>query len=111
LANKFVGSISYCWNPTFGPAICVDTIESFFDSATALPAGAPIRLQLDKPLPNSVTLSLSEEVFGDAIVEETLTPAAEVVWSPTVAAGDYIHRVSGSWKEGDVTTWFSISLP
>jgi hypothetical protein len=101
---------SYCWKQRLGPGICVDTIEPVFNGALPLPVGEPIRLQLDRPLPDGVTLALSEEVFGDAVVVETVTPAQAIAWSPTVAPGAYILAASGAWPEGNVTYWFSISF-
>jgi hypothetical protein len=101
---------SYCWSPRIGPALCVDTIEPYFESSIALPAGDPIRLQLDAPLPDSVTLALSEEVFGDDIAIETLTPAQTVTWPVSVAPGTYVLAASGKWPQGDVTYYFSMTF-
>jgi hypothetical protein len=101
---------SYCWDDGLGGGLCVDSIEPRFDSALALPAGEPLRLQLDKPLPDSVTLALSEEVFGDAIMLEVLTPDETLEWPVSVAPGAYILTASGVWPQGDVTYYFSISL-
>ena len=100
----------YCWERAAGPAICVDPRPPQFDSATSLPASEPIRLQLDKPLPDSVTLSLSEEVFGEPLISETVAPAETVEWAAQVEPGQYILRVGATWKQGDVFYWFSIAL-
>ena len=101
---------SYCWDQGIGAAICVDTVEPYFESSTPLDAGAPIQFQLDSPLPDMVTLSISTEVFGDTIFSETM-PVSEIIkWSPAVAPGEYIINVHANWKQGDVTYWFSVSL-
>ena len=101
---------SYCWDSGIGETLCVDSIEPYFESSTPLDASAPIRLQLDSPLPDAVTLSLSQEVFGDTIYSETVPVSEIIAWSPSVAPGTYILDVHASWKQGDVTYWFSISL-
>ena len=101
---------SYCWDGGAGGALCVDTIEPYFDETTRLPANAPIKLQLDSPLPNEVTLSISKELFGETILSETVTPSDFISWSPAVAPGEYIISVHTSWKQGDVTYWFSVSF-
>jgi hypothetical protein len=101
---------SYCWEGGGGPALCVDTIEPYFESSIPLDANAPIRLQLEKPLPNEVTLEISKEVFGDTIQSEQASISEQVEWSPVVAPGEYILSARASWDQGDVTYWFSISL-
>lgn len=100
---------SYCWDQGAG-TICVDTMEPYFDETTRLPASAPIRFQLDTPLPDEVTLSISEELFSKAILSESMSPSEIIDWSPAVAPGEYIVNVHVSWVQGDVTYWFSISL-
>ena len=101
---------SYCWDQGIGGALCVDSIEPFFDSSTSLAASDPIQLQLDSPLPDAVTLSLSKEVFGDTLLSETVPVSELVEWSPAIPAGEYILDVHASWKQGDVSYWFSIDL-
>ena len=101
---------SYCWDQGVGAAICVDTIEPFFEVTTRLSQSAPIRFQLDSPLPDEVTISISEELFGDTIISESLTPAEFLEWSPQVAPGTYIIDVHTSWKQGEVSYWFSVEL-
>ena len=81
---------SYCWDQGIGEGICKDTVAPYFESSTPLDASAPIRFQLDTPLPEIVTLSISKEVLGDSIFLET-RPASEFIdWSPAVAPGEYI---------------------
>ena len=101
---------SYCWEQGIGAALCVDTIEPYFDETTHLPADAPLQFQLDAPLPNEVTISISEELFGETILSESMTPADFIDWSPAVAPGAYIIDVHTKWKQGDVTYWFSVEL-
>ena len=88
----------------------MDSIEPFFEVTTSLSQGAPIRFQLDAPLPDEVTVSISEELFGDTIVSESMTPAEFLDWSPPVGPGTYIIDVHASWKQGDVSYWFSVLL-
>jgi hypothetical protein len=88
----------------------MDTVKPYFESSTPLDANAPIRFQLDTPLPEKVTLSISKEVLGESIFSETM-PASEFIdWSPTVAPGEYIVYVHAKWKQGEVTYWFSVLL-
>ena len=101
---------SYCWDQGVDGTICMDTMEPYFDETTHLPASAPIRFQLDTPLPDEVTLSISEELFGETILSESMSPSDFIDWSPAVALGEYIVDVHVSWVQGDVTYWFSISL-
>jgi len=101
---------SYCWDGGISGTLCVDTIEPYFDNSTPLDATAPIRLQLDTPLPDEVILSISKEVFGENILSESMSPSDFIEWSPAVAPGEYILDVHASWKQGDVSYWFSISL-
>ena len=108
LFDGFQGS--YCWDQGVGAAICVDMIEPYFDESVSLPANAPIRFQFDEPLPDEVTISISEEVFGEPLFSESVSPAEIVDWSPLVVPGDYIVTVGAGWKQGDVGYWFSVVL-
>jgi hypothetical protein len=100
---------SYCWDQG-GAALCVDTIEPYFDETTHLPANAPIRFQFDTPLPDKVTISVSKELFGETIQSEGLSPSDFIDWTSSVTPGEYIIDVHTSWKQGEVTYWFSVSL-
>ena len=101
---------SYCWAQGIGGTICVDTVEPYFEEIIRLPGDEPIRFQFDTPLPDEVTISISEELFGASILTESLPPSEIIDWSPDVPPGDYIIDVHTSWKQGDVTYWFSVSL-
>jgi hypothetical protein len=101
---------SYCWDQGVGAAICVDTIEPYFEETIRLTAGEPIRFQFDTPLPDEVTISISEELFGDSIQTENLPPSETIDWSPSIPPGYYIVDVHTSWKQGNVTYWFSVTL-
>ena len=101
---------SYCWDQGSGAALCVDTIEPYFDETTSLSASAPIRFQLDAPLPDEVTISISEELFGETIFSESVTPSDNLDWAPKVGPGAYIIDVQTSWKQGDVSYWFRVVL-
>ena len=100
---------SYCWDQGVG-TICVDTVEPYFEEAIRLPGNEPIRFQFDTPLPDEVTISISEELFGASIQTESLLPSEIIDWSPSVPPGDYVIDVHTSWKQGEVTYWFSVSL-
>lgn len=101
---------SYCWDGGMKGTLCVDTMEPYFDEVTALSPGSPIQLQLDSPLPDSVTLSLSRELFGDELVSESIPVTEIVTWSPAVDTGEYILTVHANWLQGNVAYWFSITL-
>ena len=101
---------SYCWDRGVSGTLCVDTMEPYFEESIRLSAGEPIRFQFDTPLPDEVTISISEELFGDSIVTESLPPSEIIDWSPGISPGDYIIDVNTSWKQGNVTYWFSITL-
>jgi hypothetical protein len=103
---------SYCWtDPGAGVGLCVDKIPPVFDSAYSLPAGQPLRLQLDVPVPDSVQLSLGEGVFGEPLVTQTLAGAEMLEWAVQVEPGQYILNVFAAWEQqGDVSYLFSISL-
>jgi len=101
---------SYCWDGGIKGTLCVDSIEPYFETSTTLSPGSSIQLQLDAPLPDSVTLSLSRELFGDELVSESVPVTEQVTWSPAVDAGEYILTVHANWPQGNVAYWFSITL-
>jgi len=101
---------SYCWDQGISGALCVDTIEPYFEEIIRLPSGQPIRFQFDAPLPDEVTISISKELFGESILAESLPPSEIIDWSPAVPSGDYIIDVHTSWKQGEVTYWFGVFL-
>jgi len=101
---------SYCWDQGAGAAICVDKVQPYFDETTTLSQSDPIRFQFDTPLPDEVTISISEELFGETVVSESVTPAEFVDWSPGVGPGEYIIEVQTSWKQGRVSYYFSVVL-
>jgi len=101
---------SYCWDNGIRGTLCVDTIEPYFDETTRLSTGGLIRFLLDAPLPDEVTLSLSQELFGDIVISETVPVTENIDWSPAVDAGEYILTVNARWPQGNVAYWFSILL-
>lgn len=101
---------SYCWESGIGEGICKDTVAPYFESSTSLDASAPIRFQLDTPLPETVTLSISKDVFGESIFSGTMLASEVIDWSPAVPPGEYIVVVHATWKQGVVSYWFSVSL-
>ena len=88
----------------------MDTMEPYFEESIRLSAGEPIRFQFDTPLPDEVTISISDELFGETIISENVPPAEMIDWSPAVPSGEYIISVHTSWKQGNVTYWFSVYL-
>ena len=101
---------SYCWDSGIGGGICKDTVAPYFESSIPLDGSTQIRFQLDTPLQDTVTLTISKEVLGEAIFSETM-PASELIkWTPAVAPGEYIIAVHGNWKQGVVSYWFSVLL-
>jgi len=103
---------AYCWDGgLFSGTVCVDPVEPVFDASIPLQAGTPIQLNIEKPFPDTVILSLSNEVFGEAIVTETVPVLSFIRWVPAVDAGEYILTVHATWaKKGDVSYWFKIRL-
>ena len=94
---------SYCWDQGIGGTLCVDTMEPYFEETIRLSVVEPIRFQFDTPLPDEVTISISEELFGDSILTESLPPSDFIDWSPNVPPDDYIVDVYTSWNQGGVT--------
>ena len=41
---------SYCWDQGIRGALCVDTIEPYFEEIIRWPPGEPLRFQFDTPL-------------------------------------------------------------
>ncbi len=108
LVDGFQGS--YCWDQGRGAAICVDKIQPYFDESARLNQSEPIRFRFDTPLPDQVTISISEELFGATIVSESVTPAEVVEWSPMIGSGAYIIDVQTTWEQGGVSYFFSVVL-
>ena len=101
---------SYCWDRVVGGKLCVDPNEPYFESPTLLPATDPVQIQFDTPLPDEVVLSISKQIFGETIDSESLPPSELIAWSPAVPPGDYVLDVHVTWKQGEVSYWFSILL-
>jgi hypothetical protein len=108
LVDGFQGP--YCWDKGIQGTLCADPMEPYFDETTRFPASGPLQIQLDEPLPSEVTLSLSKEIFGDEVIAETVPVTENLSWSPPVNAGEYILTVHATWKQGNVSYWFSIIL-
>lgn len=100
---------SYCWDQGVS-TLCVDTVEPYFEEIIRWPPGEPLRFQFDTPLPDEVTISISDELFGESVLTESLPPSEIIDWSPNIPPGDYVIDVHTSWEQGDVTYWFSIFL-
>ena len=101
---------SYCWDTSKDGTLCKDTVAPHFESSIPLDAGAPIRFQLDTPLPNEVTFLVRKEVSGETILSERMPVSETITWSPTVVPGTYVLAMHARWKQGEVTYWFSVLL-
>jgi hypothetical protein len=101
---------SYCWDNSVRGTLCVDTVEPSFDETTHLSTVGLIRFLLDTPLPDEVTLLLSQELFGDTLISETVPVTENMDWSPAVDAGKYTLTVHAKRPQGDVAYWFIIIL-
>lgn len=102
---------AYCWDGGLSGTLCVDPFPPAFEGQVPLEPGTTIRLELDRPLPDSLTVSLTPELFGDSAAEAELDAGAEVEWTPVVPPGNYVLNVNASWKQGDVTYWFYVNVP
>jgi hypothetical protein len=101
----------YCWASGSDPAICVDPLRPVFEQEPALQVGSSIRLQLDQPLPDSLTLTLrSGGMSGNDVVSESVPVEGTVEWRPTVNPGEYTLVVAGKWPQGDVSYMFKVAL-
>ena len=99
---------AYCWRSQ-----CVDGVPPQFAAAdyTVLPAGEPIRLNLETPLPDTLNLALRDEVFGADLAAIQLQPdSEEVSWDPGLAAGSYILAASAKWSNGDALYFYAVEL-
>ena len=101
---------SYCWDSGTDGTLCMDTVAPHFESSIPLDAGAPIRFQLDTPLPNEVTFLIRKEVSGETILSKRMPVSETITWSPTVVPGTYVLAMHARWKQGEVTYWFSVLL-
>lgn len=102
---------AYCWDSGLSGTLCVDPIPPSFEGMTPLAVDGPVRLVLDRPLPQELSVSLTPELFGDSVASETLDVGSTVEWLPDAPAGEYVLNVNARWKQGDVTYWFYVSVP
>jgi hypothetical protein len=112
---------SFCWTPPAGedgmplPGMCADALPPDFDKLdfTPLPAGEPLRLLLDPPLPGTLTLYLYAAFPGQPAADVELVPGDErVEWAYDLPPGRYMLSVFGVWGErGDATTYFGVLIP
>jgi hypothetical protein len=101
----------YCWASGTEPAICVDPLRPVFEQEPALQVGSSIRLQLDQPLPDKLTLTLrSGGLSGNDVVSESVPVKGTMEWRPTVDPGEYILVVAGTWPQGDASYRFKVAL-
>lgn len=102
---------AYCWDRGILGEICVDPMEPFFAPGSAIPANTPLQLQLGSPLPEKLNLTLTQEIFGDAVYTEDVAVNGSVAWAPSVPAGEYYLAANATWDQGEVTYRFFITLP
>jgi hypothetical protein len=101
----------YCWASGTEPAVCVDPLRPVFEQEAALQVGQSIHLQLDQPLPDSLTLTLrSGGLSGNDVVSESVPVESSVEWRPAVDPGEYILIVAGKWPQGDASYMFKVAL-
>lgn len=117
----------YCWleeeGDTFDPEevggiaeVCEDeTIPEFSASDfVVLPAGEPLAIEMEEPLPDRVTLSLSapDNVFLEQSRTEIAIEDSILTWEPpNVEPGDYIFIALGFWRDpGGGAYYFPITL-
>ena len=101
----------YCWGSGIGSALCVDPIPPSLEQMTLHPLDGTVRLQLEKPLPDSFFVSLSPDIFEQPVDSTQLDADSFVEWTPNVPPGNYLLTVSGKWNQGDAGYWFYVSLP
>lgn len=102
---------AYCWDGGLSGTLCVDPLPPSFEEQTPVEVERLLRFQLDRPLPQSLNVSLSPELFGDTVDAETLEVNAAAEWRPDAPAGVYVLNVDARWEQGDVTYWFYILIP
>lgn len=96
--------------------VCEDTALPTFeqDQFITLPAGEPLRVALEEPLPDRVSLVLAAPDDMSAIHNEDEVPVENnvVTWEPDEAQpGDYVLAVLGFWEDaGGVTYYFPVTL-
>ena len=99
---------AYCWRST-----CVDGVPPQYGAADyiMLPAGAPIRLNLETPLPDALNLALRAEPFGTDLASTQLSPAErEVSWEAGLDPGRYVLVASAKWSNGDALYFFAVEI-
>lgn len=117
----------YCWleeeGDTFDPEevggiaeVCEDeTVPDFSASDfVPLPAGEPLAIEMEEPLPDRLTLSLSspDDIFLEQSSTEISIEDSLVTWEPEgVEPGDYIFIALGHWRDpGGAAYYFPITL-
>lgn len=127
--NERISSVEgvFCWleeqGDTFDPEevggiaeVCDDETIPDFSGAdfVTIPAGQAITVEMEEPLPNRVTLSLSSP--DDVFLEQSRTIISVddmiVTWEPDDAApGDYILVALGFWRDaGGAAYYFPVTL-
>lgn len=106
---------SYCWvGGSDSMGLCVDIIwPPEIEQYTELPAGEPIRLHLDDPLPDALFLTLYDDLLADPILNaEVARDGAEVTWDVTIEPGDYVLIAFARWEVfGDSMVVFPVTIP
>lgn len=116
----------YCWNTQadtpadFDAAteMCGEGEQPDFVDATYTPvtvsASSPLRLEIEEPLPQRITLALSppDEIFALATTDDNDPQDAILEWVPEgVGPGDYILVVLAYWGEaGGAVYYYPVTL-
>jgi hypothetical protein len=114
----------YCWQVVaetpadFDDAVetCGETEQPDFTGAlfTPVEATAPLRLQMEEPLPRRITLALSppDRIFAVATTDDNDPQSATLEWTPEgVEPGDYILIALAYWGDaGGAVYYYPITL-
>lgn len=117
---------NYCWNTQadtpadFDTAteMCGETEQPNFADATYTPvavtATSPLRVELEEPLPQRVTLALSppDDIFALATTDNNDPQDTVIEWVPEgLGSGDYILVVLAYWGEaGGAVYYYPVTL-
>ena len=117
----------FCWleeeGDSFNPEdvggiaeVCEDETVPAFDDAdfVSLSAGEPIAVEVEEPLPDRMTLSLSrpDDVFLEQSRTDVAVSDAIVSWeAEDVEPGDYILIALGFWRDaGGAAYYFPVTV-
>lgn len=114
----------YCWQVAaetpadFDAAVetCGEAEQPDFTTATFIPisSSAPLRVEMEEPLPQRITLALSpaDRIFALATTDTSDPQSATLEWTPEDAApGDYILIALAYWGDaGGAVYYYPVTL-